>query len=88
MGIDWSKVCESHVYLVQNNKSGEFYTCDDWLMYVKKHELTILAKRPKPPLTNEQIEAVREYVKWLKAEDLVLYPTASIDEWLKERGGE
>ena len=84
--IDWSKVYESHVYLVQNNESGEVYTCDDWLMDVKKHGLTILAKRPKPQLTKEQIEAVREFVEWLDGQTGC--GIDSVDYWLAQRGGE
>ena len=84
-GIDWSKVHADYVYLVQHVEGGVF-TCSQQWFDEHKDELTILAKRPKPQLTKEQIEAVREFVEWLKAEDLRLYPT-SIDEWLKQREG-
>lgn len=85
--IDWNKMDKHYIYLVQHKLSGNVYNCSQRWLDDHKDELTILAKRPKPALTKEQIEAVREFVEWLKAEDLRLYPT-SIDEWLKQRGGE
>ena len=87
--MDWSKVYEKHVYLVQNNKSGEVYTCDDRLMDVKKRDLTILATRPKPPLTEEQVEAVKEYIDWYSnSRGIHIQGEYHIDAWLKQRGGE
>lgn len=50
---------------------------------------TILATRPKPkvkPLTDEQIEAVREFDKWLINDKPEIYkPNMIVDAWLKER---
>ena len=54
--IDWSKVDKDRVYLVQNNRNGGIYTCSQNYLNSHKYALTILAERPKPQLTDEQIE--------------------------------
>lgn len=84
--IDWSKVPELDVYVVQDLIHGDVYSCSqDWFNKHKKR-LIVIAKRPKPPLTDEQIAAVREFCKW----SYYYKDTADtrIDEWLKQRGGE
>jgi hypothetical protein len=79
--IDWSKVPKNDIYLVQHKNSGNVYNCSQYWLDERKDKLTILAKRPEPPLTKEQIEAVREYDPWI-------WSFARFDQWLKQRGGE
>lgn len=80
--IDWGKVRKGQDYVVQDSSTGDVLTCSQDFLNLYKDGLTILAKRPKPPLTKEQIEAVRELCEWANGcDDLV-------DTWLKQRGGE
>lgn len=94
--IDWSKAPKGATAIKIDGQKNIYFVDKMNTPYLGEsltngsHPLgwEVIAIRPKPPLTKEQMEAVREYVKWLKAEDLCLYPVASVDKWLKVRGGE
>ena len=84
--IVWGKVHRDDVYLVQHAVNGNVFTCTQGWFSAHKDELTILAKRPKPQLTKEQIEAVREFVEWLDGQTGC--GIDSVDYWLAQRGSE
>lgn len=91
INIDWRKAADgTAVKVVQNPVDGSllyvngecYFWCNndqEW-SHSKVKDWTIIANRPKPPLTDEQIEAVREFWKWWIAspEDV------DVDDWIKE----
>ena len=85
--IDWSIVDKEDIYVVQHKLHGSVFVCSQNWLDTNEDNLTVLSKRPNPPLTKEQIEAVREYNKWL--EDGVFVTMWSlVDQWLEKRQGE
>lgn len=87
--IDWNKVHADYAYLVQHVEEGVVYTCSQDYLNKRKDNLVVLAKRPKPALTKEQIEAVRKYHRSLQFDSCVRGVTKKgLEKWLKQRGGE
>lgn len=86
--IDWSVVDKEDIYVVQHKLHGSVFVCSQNWLDTNEDNLTVLSKRPKPQLTKEQIEAVREYDEWLVEEAECYKSKLVVDEWLKQRGGE
>lgn len=45
-------------------KEGFFWNQEEWQKDYSPEENRILAVRPKPPLTPEQVNAINDYYKW------------------------
>lgn len=91
LNIDWDSAPEEADALAQhgsligwfNTKTGKYRSERD-LKWYEDSSWTIIARRPKKPLTEEQIEAVREFARW----DYQYETSADtkVGIWLKERG--
>ena len=85
--IDWGKMDRQYTFLVQDTELGYCYTCNNKHLDEYKDRLIVLAERPKPPLTKEQIEIVREFYEWV-APSSAFEDFSLVDQWLEKRGGE
>jgi hypothetical protein len=77
--LDWSIIDPSIIFVTQHRRSGEIYfqgghefDSDDW---------QIIATRPKPKYTKEQIEAVKDFDAWISRRHNL---SGEFNWWLKE----
>lgn len=89
IGIDWNSAPEGATTLEQNGivtafcRGNKYYDASDFSWHTKATSYwKVLATRPKPPLTEEQIEIVKDFASWANGYDGI------VDSWLKQRGGE
>lgn len=77
--LDWSIIDPSIIFVTQHRRSGEIY-------FQGGHEFDsgdwqIIATRPKPKYTPEQIEAVKDFDAWISRRHKL---SGEFNWWLKE----
>ena len=81
--LDWSIIDPSIIFVTQHRRSGEIY-------FQGGHEFDsgdwqIIATRPKPKYTPEQIEAVKDFDAWISRRHNL---SGEFNWWLKEVGND
>ena len=91
-GVDWSKAPKEAVSVVQTDFGIYFLDCgytvlegDGKLNQLEKDDFILLAARPKPKYTPEQIEAVKDFDAWVSRRHKL---SGEFNWWLKEVGNE
>lgn len=93
LDVDWGKAPEDATSVGQSGRSicwlkGKLVwntSSGTWINSLRKTEYTILATRPKPKLTSEQIAAAKAYDEWLNRNSGD-FECDCFEEWLKEVG--
>ena len=81
-GVDWSIIEPEYNWLAQNKGSG---TIDFHYVKPTGSKYAILATRPKPKYTPEQIEAVKDFDAWVSRRHKL---SGEFNWWLKEVGND
>lgn len=87
LDVDWTTVMDFHKYIVQTTKEmGSIFSCTE--DHLKKHGdgLRVIATRPKPKCTPEQITLIDKL--WTDYTNRPSNDTRNFMQWLKEVGND
>jgi len=82
-GIDWALIDSDFTHLVQDKETGRMKFCRSRYYSDCKELYHLIATRPKPKYTPEQIEAVKDFDAWVSRRHKL---SGEFNWWLKEVG--
>jgi len=83
-GIDWTLVDSDFTHLVQDKETGRMKFRMACYYSDCKDCYHLIATRPKPKYTPEQIEAVKAYDEWIALNNWAMDERECFENWLKE----
>ena len=84
-GIDWTLVESFCTHLVQDKETGRMKFMNEAIYSDYKERYHLIATRPKPKYTPEQIEAVKDFDAWVSRRHKL---SGEFNWWLKEVGND